>query len=72
MKCGREIIVGVFLKKLVVKVEIGAFWVATLTPTAGDALSSQRLNHMCKVGANNSRSPSDIGGGGVQLWFESL
>jgi hypothetical protein len=38
MKSGIEIIVWVFLRKLVVKVDIGTFWIATLTPTAGDAL----------------------------------
>jgi hypothetical protein len=38
MKCGIEIIIGVALRKLVVKVEIDTFWVASLTPTAGDAL----------------------------------
>jgi hypothetical protein len=38
MKCGIEIIVGVILRKPVVKVEIGVFWIATLTLTAGDGL----------------------------------
>jgi hypothetical protein len=39
MKSRIEIIVRVFLRKLVVKVEIGTFWVATLTPIVGDALN---------------------------------
>jgi hypothetical protein len=43
MKSGIEIIVGVLLRKLVVKVKIDTLWVATLTPTAGDALTL--LNH---------------------------
>jgi hypothetical protein len=38
MKCGIKIIVGVILGKPVVKVEIGVFWVAILTLTAGDGL----------------------------------
>jgi hypothetical protein len=38
MKCGIEIIVGVILRKPVVKVEIEAFWIAILTLTAGDGL----------------------------------
>jgi hypothetical protein len=43
MKCRIEIIVGVVLRKLEVKVEIDTFLVATLTPTAGDALSSFKI-----------------------------
>jgi hypothetical protein len=43
MKCGIEIIVGVILRKPVVKVEISAFLVAILTLTAGDALRVAKL-----------------------------
>jgi hypothetical protein len=42
MKCEIEIIVGVILRKPVVKVEIEAFWIAILTLTAGDGLSRNR------------------------------
>jgi hypothetical protein len=40
MKCGIEIIVGVILRKPVIKVEIEAFLIVTLTLTAGDSLKA--------------------------------